>query len=86
MVFFYFSLGAAECEVTFAIPLIEHLAKNIEEKLPQKDPILQRELIYSHFHQYELTNREKEIAYMQKRESTIKEHFLKNLHNRHKNS
>ncbi|MGC6584102.1 LuxR C-terminal-related transcriptional regulator [Paenibacillus sp. Dod16] len=50
-------------EVTFAIPLIEHLAKNIEEKSPQKDPVLQRELIYSHFHQYELTNREKEIAY-----------------------
>ena len=50
-------------EVTFAIPLIEHLAKNIEEKLPQKDPILQKELTYSHFDQYELTNREKEIAY-----------------------
>lgn len=50
-------------EVTFALPLIEHLAKNIEEKLPQKDPMLQKELTYSLFDQYELTNREKEIAY-----------------------
>lgn len=50
-------------EVTFALPLIEQLAKNIEEKLPQKDPMLQKELTYSHFDQYELTNREKEIAY-----------------------
>ncbi|MFB5759229.1 LuxR C-terminal-related transcriptional regulator [Paenibacillus medicaginis] len=50
-------------EVTFALPLIEHLARNIEEKLPQKDPVLQKELTYSLFDQYELTNREKEIAY-----------------------
>jgi len=50
-------------EVTFALPLIEHLAKNIEEKLPQKDPMLQKELTYSLFEQYKLTNREKEIAY-----------------------
>lgn len=50
-------------EVTFALPLIEHLAKDIEEKLPQKDPILQKELTYSLFDQFELTNREKEIAY-----------------------
>jgi len=50
-------------EVTFVLPLIEHLAKNIEEKLPQKDPMLQKELTYSLFDQYELTNREKEIAY-----------------------
>lgn len=50
-------------EVTFALPLIEHLAENIEEKLPQKDPILQKELTYSLFDQYKLTNREKEIAY-----------------------
>lgn len=50
-------------EVTFALPLIEHLAKNIEEKLPQKDPIIQKKLTYSLFDQYELTNREKEIAY-----------------------
>ncbi len=45
------------------MPLIEHLAKDIEEKLPQKDPILQKELTYSLFDQFELTNREKEIAY-----------------------
>lgn len=50
-------------EVTFALPLIEHLAKNMEEKLPQKDPILQKELTYSLFDQYKLTNREREIAY-----------------------
>ncbi|MFB5673908.1 LuxR C-terminal-related transcriptional regulator [Paenibacillus terreus] len=50
-------------EVTFALPLIEHLARNIEDKLPQKDPVLQKELTYSLFDQYELTNREKEIAY-----------------------
>ncbi|MFB5673905.1 LuxR C-terminal-related transcriptional regulator [Paenibacillus terreus] len=50
-------------QVTFALPLIEHLARNIEDKLPQKDPVLQKELTYSLFEQYELTNREKEIAY-----------------------
>jgi DNA-binding CsgD family transcriptional regulator len=50
-------------EVTFALPLIEHLARKIEDKLPQKDPVLQKELTYSLFDQYKLTNREKEIAY-----------------------
>ncbi|MEF3306760.1 LuxR C-terminal-related transcriptional regulator [Paenibacillus sp. GYB003] len=50
-------------EVTFAIPLIERLAKNIQEKLPLKDPTIQKELIYARFDEYDLTNREKEIAY-----------------------
>lgn len=50
-------------EVTFAIPLIERIAKNIEDKIPQKDPTIQKERIYALFGQYRLTNREKEIAY-----------------------
>jgi len=50
-------------EVTFALPLIERLAKSIQEKLPQKDPMKHKDQVYSLFDQYVLTNREKEIAY-----------------------
>lgn len=50
-------------EVTFAIPLIERIAQNIQDKVPQKDPAYQKERIYTLFGEYRLTNREKEIAY-----------------------
>ncbi|WP_339322928.1 LuxR C-terminal-related transcriptional regulator [Paenibacillus sp. FSL W8-0194] len=50
-------------EVTFALPLIERLAKSVQEKLSPKNPLVYKEQVYALFDQYDLTNREKEIAF-----------------------
>lgn len=45
------------------MPLIERLAKSVQEKLSPKNPLVYKEQVYALFDQYDLTNREKEIAF-----------------------
>ncbi|GMR67068.1 helix-turn-helix transcriptional regulator [Bacillus sp. MN7755] len=48
---------------TFAIPMMKQLSKNIEGKLIKLCPVFQKEEIFTKFNNYNMTSREKEIAY-----------------------
>lgn len=50
-------------DITFSLPLMKQLSKNIEERLIKLCPTLQKEKVYSLFNRYNMTSREKEIAY-----------------------
>lgn len=49
--------------ITFAIPMMKQLSKNIEGKLIKLCPNYQQEKAFTLFNNYNLTSREKEIAY-----------------------
>ncbi|QYR23478.1 LuxR C-terminal-related transcriptional regulator [Paenibacillus sp. sptzw28] len=50
-------------EVTFCIPLIEQIVRNIEKALSRRTPDQIRESIFKQFEQYQLTYREMQVAY-----------------------
>ncbi|PEY81757.1 hypothetical protein COI77_26025 [Bacillus thuringiensis] len=49
--------------ITFAIPMMKQLAKNIEGEIIKLCPTYQQEKAYALFNNYNLTTREKEIAF-----------------------
>ncbi|MGM0748674.1 MAG: helix-turn-helix transcriptional regulator [Bacillota bacterium] len=50
-------------DLTFAIPMMKQLSKNIEGRLLKVCPTYQKENIFIMFNEYNMTPREKEIAY-----------------------
>ncbi|NMI06882.1 hypothetical protein HF638_23110 [Paenibacillus sp. SZ31] len=56
------SFDSAE-DVIFAVPLLEKIICNIEEHLEWRDPIARKKRINRKLEDFQLTNREKEVAY-----------------------
>lgn len=67
-----FSVSKKE-DISFAVPLLEHIVERIEDDLSLKDPELNKTKIYKQLEKFGLTKREKEIGYLWLRNESIKE-------------